>query len=111
MGKSRSAATVIAFLIQANRVTPQQALAHIRQARSICEPNDGFMQQLELYHEMDAPDDVESAPAYQRWIYQREVEMSRACGQAPDADKIRFEDEHAQSPKDAGFELKCRKCR
>lgn len=113
MGKSRSAATVIAFLMQKHKITPQEALDHIRQARSICEPNEGFMQQLQLFYDMNTPNDyeLENSPAYQRWIYLREVEMSRACGQAPDADKIRFEDEHGHKADAAAFELKCRKCR
>jgi dual specificity phosphatase 12 len=68
------------------------------------------MKQLELYHEMTMPDDVDADPAYQRWLYQREIELSRACHQAPEADKIRFEDEH-HTDKEADFELRCRKCR
>ena len=112
MGKSRSATLVIAYLMHKYHISPTQALEQIRQSRPLCEPNEGFMQQLELYHDMQTPLDVESKPAYQRWLYQREVEMSRACGQAPEADKIRFEDEHAAtSPERAGFELRCRKCR
>lgn len=69
------------------------------------------MLQLKLWHEMAAPANVEDAPVYQRWLYQREVEMSRACGQAPEADKIRFEDEHSRDQGSADFELRCRKCR
>lgn len=110
MGKSRSATVVIAYLMQKHGISPSEALSHVRQARPICEPNDGFMQQLELYGEMHTPDQVEDAPAYQRWVYQREIELSRACGQAPEADKIRFEDEHVTDD-DASFELRCRKCR
>ena len=61
---------------------------------------------------MATPEDVEKTPAYQRWLYQREVELSRACGQAPEADKIRFEDEHAAGEKvDSELEFRCRKCR
>ncbi|CAO2658781.1 Nn.00g065040.m01.CDS01 [Neocucurbitaria sp. VM-36] len=110
MGKSRSATVVIAYLMQEHNISPSEALSHVRQARSICEPNDGFMKQLELYGEMQTPDSVEDTPAYQRWVYQREIELSRACGQAPEADKIRFEDEHV-TDQTAGFELRCRKCR
>ena len=112
MGKSRSATCVIAFLMQKYRITPQQALEQLRESRPLCEPNDGFMQQLELYHRMLAPGNVEDHPVYQRWLYQRAVELSRACGQAPDADQIRFEDEHASNqPHQSEFELRCRKCR
>jgi len=110
MGKSRSATVVIAFLMQKHQITPSEALSHLRQARSICEPNHGFMKQLELFGHMQTPDNVEESPAYQRWIYQREIELRRACGQAPEADKIRFEDEHTTDHA-SGFELRCRKCR
>ena len=92
-------------------ITPAQALSQIRETRPFCEPNDGFMAQLELYHRMGVPHDVDQSPAYQRWLYQREVELSRACGQAPDAEKIRFEDEHETAISSAEFELRCRKCR
>ena len=110
MGKSRSATCVIAYLMQKHNISAAEALSHVRQARSIAEPNEGFMKQLELYGEMRTPDNVEDTPAYQRWVYQREVELSRACGQAPEAEKIRFEDEH-HPDQDADFELRCRKCR
>jgi len=59
---------------------------------------------------MAETDDIEGSPVYQRWLYQREIEMSRACGQAPEAEKIRFEDEH-ESQGTSDFELKCKKCR
>lgn len=111
MGKSRSATVVIAYLMQKYHISPQEALSQIRQSRPLCDPNEGFMQQLELYHSMQMPQNVEDSPAYQRWMYQREVELSRACGQAPEADKIRFEDEHISGKGDADLELRCRKCR
>ncbi|KAF2635108.1 hypothetical protein P280DRAFT_474024 [Massarina eburnea CBS 473.64] len=110
MGKSRSATCVIAYLMQKHNVSASQALKQVRDARPMVEPNEGFMKQLELYGEMQAPANVEDTPAYQRWVYQREIELSRACGQAPEAEKIRFEDEHATDP-EASFELRCRKCR
>jgi dual specificity phosphatase 12 len=92
-------------------ISPSEALSQVREARPFCEPNDGFMKQLELYHTMRAPANVEETPTYQRWLYEREVELSRACGQPPDADKIRFEDEHDSSASSVEFELRCRKCR
>ncbi|KAF2809555.1 dual specificity protein phosphatase 12 [Mytilinidion resinicola] len=110
MGKSRSATCVIAYLMQQHNISAEEALSHLRKARPICEPNSGFMSQLELYGSMSTPQNVEESPAYQRWVFQREVELSRACGQAPDAEKIRFEDEHA-SQDSVDYELRCRKCR
>lgn len=113
MGKSRSATCVLAYLIHKYDITPQQALEQVRQARPLVEPNDGFMQQLEMYYRMRAPINVEESPVYQRWMYQREVQLSSDCGQAPDAEKIRFEDEHidAANNVDGDSELKCKKCR
>lgn len=96
--------------MQTHNIDAPKALSYLRQARPLCEPNEGFWKQLELYGEMQMPDNVEETPAYQRWVYQREIELSRACGQAPEADKIRFEDEHVTDTK-SGFELRCRKCR
>ena len=92
-------------------ITAEQALSQIRETRPFCEPNDGFMKQLQLYYEMTMPVDVDQSPGYQRWLYQREVELSRACGIAPEAEKIRFEDEHETAIPTADFELRCRKCR
>ena len=111
MGKSRSATVVCAYLMQRYGVSADEALAQIREIRPFCEPNEGFMKQLDLYQSMRAPAEVENQPIYQRWLYEREVELSRACGQAPEADKIRFEDEHDNDQSDAEFELRCRKCR
>lgn len=111
MGKSRSTACVAAYLIWRYRINPTEALSQIRLARPICEPNQGFMEQLELFSEMAAPGDLEDCPKYQRWTYKREVALSNACGLAPDADKIRFEDEHGQETNRPEFELRCRKCR
>ncbi len=112
MGKSRSATCVIAYLMHKFRITPEEALRQLQEGRGVCDPNDGFHEQLRLYHKMGMPDDVESHPMYQRWLYERSLAASRACGLAPGADEIRFEDEHVME--DAGkvdFEIKCRKCR
>ena len=48
--------------------------------------------QLNLYHKMHCPEDLDSQPMYQRWLYQRNVEASNACGVAPDAENIQFGD-------------------
>lgn len=116
MGKSRSATVCIAYLLQRqpNALTPQSALALLRECRPFCEPNDGFMEQLCLYHEMGCPDDVANHPHYIRWQYRREVEESVACGRVPEMKSILFEDEQpytAQESTNQKMEIKCRKCR
>lgn len=113
MGKSRSVTIAIAYLLrQYPHHTVSSALELIRESRPIAEPNEGFMAQLELYKEMGCPRDIEAHPKYQRWVYQREVDLALAAGMAPD--KIRFEDEEVQEEgKGEGkqVELRCRKCR
>ncbi|KAK4461749.1 protein-tyrosine phosphatase-like protein [Cladorrhinum samala] len=134
MGKSRSVTAVVAYLLwkhphRFGRADPtttakqavRMALEWVRQTRPIAEPNDGFMEQLELWCEMGCPADeddaVEREPKYQRWLYKREVELAAAVGRAPDW--IRFEDEEQEGgrKRDEGeaekeaWDLRCKKCR
>jgi len=92
--------------------TVASALSLIRESRPIAEPNDGFMAQLEFYKEMGCPRDIEAHPKYQRWLYQKDVDLALAAGMAPD--NVRFEDEQTQEEKASSgreIELRCRKCR
>jgi len=113
MGKSRSVTVTVAYLLRKYpHHTVESALRLIQRVRVIAEPNDGFMAQLRLYKEMGCPRDIDSQPKYQRWLYQREVELALAAGMAPD--NIRFEDEQEQeerSNEGKEIELRCRKCR
>jgi dual specificity phosphatase 12 len=113
MGKSRSAAVAVAYLLrQYPHHTVSSALSLIRESRPIAEPNEGFMAQLKLYKEMGCPRDIDAQPKYQRWLYQREVDLALAAGMAPD--RVRFEDEEIQEEKEGSerdLELRCRKCR
>ncbi|KAH8685546.1 hypothetical protein BGZ60DRAFT_426035 [Tricladium varicosporioides] len=116
MGKSRSVTIVLAYLLrQYPNLTVKSALALVRESRPIAEPNDGFMAQLELYKEMGCPRDIDLQIKYQRWVYQKEVDLALAAGMAPD--KVRFEDEQTgeEGPIDGNkgkeVELRCRKCR
>ncbi|OJJ03693.1 hypothetical protein ASPVEDRAFT_746919 [Aspergillus versicolor CBS 583.65] len=116
MGKSRSATVCIAYLLHQQRsaLTPQSALALIRESRPLCEPNPGFMEQLNVYHQMGCPEDVTSHTLYSRWLYHREVEESVACGRAPEMQSVLFEDEQPQQRIDSdgqNTEIKCRRCR
>ncbi|KAK2749583.1 tyrosine protein phosphatase yvh1 [Myotisia sp. PD_48] len=126
MGKSRSATICLAYLLHSQNydLDPIQALEFLRRFRPICEPNSGFMEQLDLYHQMGCTDDVVEHPIYQRFLYRRVVEESVACGRAPDLDEVRFEDtitittpntnktnDFNNDHNDDGAEIKCRKCR
>ncbi|KAK4184010.1 tyrosine-protein phosphatase, partial [Podospora australis] len=129
MGKSRSVTAVVAYLLwkhphRFGRSDPsttakdavQKAVEWVRQTRPIAEPNEGFMEQLEMFYDMGCPaesdDAVEKHPVYQRWLYKREVESATAIGRAPDW--IRFEDEASTENKEeekVKAELRCKKCR
>ncbi|MCJ1283844.1 tyrosine protein phosphatase yvh1 [Xylographa opegraphella] len=117
MGKSRSTTLIIAHLLSLSpsTTTPASALATVRACRPMAEPNAGFMQQLELYHRIGCPADVAAHPLYQRWLYQREVERSIACGRAPDSIRFGDEEEGGAAPADDKgadeVEYRCRKCR
>ncbi|XP_059371773.1 protein phosphatase Slingshot homolog 3 isoform X2 [Carassius carassius] len=49
MGVSRSASTVIAYLMKQQGWTLDEALNHVREKRSIVQPNEGFLKQLHTY--------------------------------------------------------------
>lgn len=110
MGKSRSATLVCAYLMnQEPTRTPEDALEMVRKHRQIVEPNEGFMDQLKLFYRMGSPDEVETQPIYQRWLFERTVKESIEVGQAPT--QIRFEDEVAPTNTPSESRITCRKCR
>lgn len=97
MGKSRSAAIIMAFLMCADPTrSTSSVLSQVRETRPSVEPNEGFMKQLEMYHDMKCPTDLDSQPRYQRWLYQRAVRRSNAAGVAPDPKDI-FNPMHHES--------------
>ena len=120
MGKSRSATCVIAFLMKKLHVSPDQGLEILQRSRSLCDPNDGFKEQLQRYHSMNMADDVEAHPIYQRWMYETKLKQSLANGEAPGMDYIVFEDEKDEKDKNekqkdsdesGAYDIRCRKCR
>lgn len=120
MGKSRSTTVLIAYLLSKDpSLDPSHALSRIRTSRPFAEPNSGFLSQLELYHRMHCPEDLDSHPDYQRWLYQRSVDASNACGVAPDTENIHFEDlslgekssNEESLGKDKHLTYRCRRCR
>lgn len=70
MGISRSATIVCAYLIATMRMTPDEALAAVREKRGIVSPNMGFLRQLEEYairlHGGEAKSQLRSGRTWQR---------------------------------------------
>ncbi|TGZ83872.1 dual specificity protein phosphatase 12 [Ascodesmis nigricans] len=118
MGKSRSATVLCAYLMRSRKLGRDDALARIRETRPFVEPNPDFMKQLELYEKMGWVDDIDEHPIYQRWLWRRELELSRQAGVAPD--RVHFRDAEKEMVAEAGMkeaqgerfvELRCKKCR
>ncbi|KAI5813438.1 protein-tyrosine phosphatase-like protein [Pyronema omphalodes] len=124
MGKSRSTTILAQYLMQSQSLTPAEAVALIKSQRSLVEPNEGFMKQLELYHAMKYETDLDNHPMYQRWLYQCELEAAKAAGVAPE--RVHFRDAERRVAEIAGeaeeitedgekkhteCELRCKKCR
>ncbi|KDR80051.1 hypothetical protein GALMADRAFT_1177087 [Galerina marginata CBS 339.88] len=49
-GVSRSSTIVAAYLMHSRKIDPQAALELIKKARPFIDPNQGFLQQLDLFH-------------------------------------------------------------
>ena len=100
------------------KLTPTEALDLVREGRPFCEPNAGFMEQLEIYHQMGYTMELDDHPVYQRWLYKMDVESSALAGRAPE--RVHFRDaerrvveiamEGADGDK-GNIELRCKKCR
>jgi dual specificity phosphatase 12 len=104
--------------MQKRQINTMEAVDIIRRIRPFVEPNPGFMEQLDLYHKMRYTTDLDDNPIYQRWLYQKKLETSKA---APE--RVHFRDmekavagitqveEGATSEESGMVELRCKKCR
>lgn len=69
MGKSRSATAVVAFLMWKYGMERDEALAQVCEGRPVCEPNLGFMEQLEVFGRMLAQESGEERErVYEEWL-------------------------------------------
>jgi dual specificity phosphatase 12 len=75
MGKSRSAAIIIAYLMSKYGLPPFEALDQLCEGRPVCAPNHGFMEQLDIYYRMiNAENGVtgrEARSIYAEWMRRR----------------------------------------
>jgi dual specificity phosphatase 12 len=54
--------------MQKHNLSPDEALGLVKNFRRCAGPNQGFMEQLELYYQMKCPTDVERHQIYQDWL-------------------------------------------
>lgn len=121
MGKSRSATVLAAYLMKSRQLDPKEAVQRIKQIRPFVEPNPGFMEQLELYHQVKYTTDLDDHPSYKQWLYKRELAESKAAKMAPsnvyfrDAEKnvaVLAQVKEGETPEQVGLtELRCKTCR
>lgn len=68
MGVSRSATFVCAYLMWKHNINSESALKWLREGRERASPNQGFMEQLDVYDSMLNADDEGSRDAVlQKW--------------------------------------------
>lgn len=69
MGVSRSATVVLAYLMWKQKAAFLHALLQVQQARPLCAPNVGFVEQLETYERMlKAESDEKRNMIYSEWL-------------------------------------------
>ncbi|KAJ2806122.1 tyrosine protein phosphatase yvh1 [Coemansia helicoidea] len=103
-GQSRSAAVAAAFLMQRDRLDAEQALKVLKERRPQIHPNAGFIEQLQLYRDLDYDVSTEKA-LYRRFLIGRSADYFRthgAVGAVTVAARPAAQGRHA---------VRCRKCR
>ena len=69
MGVSRSATVACAYLMNKFSLSPEEALGMIRKARPLANPNEGFQEQLKVYHRMlKASSEADANKVYADWV-------------------------------------------
>ncbi|KAI9475243.1 tyrosine protein phosphatase yvh1 [Coemansia sp. RSA 1085] len=106
-GQSRSAAVTAAYLMQNEKLTAEQALAQIKHKRPQIYPNDGFVEQLQLYYDIDY--DVSPTKAlYRRFLISHNADRYREYGEMG---AVVAGQDPSQNGKGATRLLRCKKCR
>lgn len=109
-GASRSATVVIAYIMRTRHLSLEEALQFVRERRPIVGPNDGFMEQLELYEKMGCRVDS-SNEEFRRYTLSNvafgiKIGFQQPCELPTD---FYHSEKKPSSPKDTVY--KCRICR
>lgn len=106
-GVSRSASVVLAYLMAVERTGVQAALASLRQTYPCAYPNEGFMHQLQLWHEMQYEFKA-SHPGY-TMVMMRQLAMRYDAGE--ELSSITTDLAIPSESAAQGMLYRCRKCR
>ncbi|VDM46323.1 unnamed protein product [Toxocara canis] len=109
VGMSRSVVFVMAYLMRRYQWSVEKALLHVRTARPIAHPNDGFLRQLQVFQKTGYKADVGSmarSPEYQRWCSMNGIVpiTGEYLASVPPS-------EGNNEPSGSDIEYRCRKCR
>lgn len=102
-GQSRSAAVCALYLMHKYRLLAKQAVQLIQKRKPDAQPNDGFLQQLEMYEKVfkkSATPDF-SLPEYRQWAMEHQLSEDRKPDASPSA----------AAADSSRWHLRCKKCR
>ncbi|KAK9468198.1 dual specificity phosphatase [Lipomyces arxii] len=105
-GISRSVTITTAYIMSDRQITVGEALAIVCEGRAVANPNESFLEQLEVY----AKDNYtvnENSVEYRRWKLRKESEIAAAAGTAP----LPTIYSDVKAGLDSTVELRCKKCR
>lgn len=105
-GISRSPTVVCAYLMNKYAITSDEAMARIIKGRAVCNPNEGFREQLRVWEQCKCDIDAHPQP-YRRWKLKQEAGLSTSKGLAPPISYYTSEQEDGST----NTQLRCKKCR
>ncbi|KAL1928982.1 hypothetical protein VTP01DRAFT_2041 [Rhizomucor pusillus] len=108
-GVSRSPTIVAAYMMREKQLSAQQALDIIKLRRAIIEPNRGFLEQLNLYHELRYNVDQTEA-AYRRFLVAANARAQQEYGCIQNL-ALSPDPELAVGKTKSKLILRCKKCR
>ncbi|KAJ2726677.1 tyrosine protein phosphatase yvh1 [Coemansia sp. Benny D115] len=78
-GQSRSGAVATAYLMQRDKLSAEEGLRRVKEKRRQVHPNEGFLDQLELYYDLGY-EVSEEKPLYRRFLINHSAEHYREYG-------------------------------
>ncbi|ONH66801.1 Tyrosine-protein phosphatase YVH1 [Cyberlindnera fabianii] len=108
-GVSRSVTVMAAYLMKKYNLTPQQALHAIKRKRPMSDPNESFIEQLELYHALGCQVN-KNDPQYKQWLLSHAM-LTDPTGASLLADDSMFADSKQDTNNEATSQLRCKRCR
>ncbi|EMR11183.1 hypothetical protein PNEG_00776 [Pneumocystis murina B123] len=105
-GISRSTTIVGAYLMQRLKISKEEAILYIKKVHPDAEPNPGFMEQLQLFHDCNYVLNQEMK-LYRQWLLKHKIYSSLQDKKVPEI-SLYSQDESIQNGQ---IHLRCKKCR